>query len=182
MTQQPPFKAFNEAALMMRRINRAARARARGDRVSQTRTHGRVGSDAAPHEHERPARPPGAPDTFSIGKPQTVSRHRWARRARRANHRGVGVRSLPTPPRARAGEGTGGISPRWPSHWRPTPPACRCTPRVAPLATALSPCLPSPQSSSATSTLSAAAEVSALLCYIYGAHWSADTSSTTPAA
>jgi hypothetical protein len=28
-------------------------------------------------------------------------------------------------------QGTGGISPRWPSHWRPAPPACSCTRRVA---------------------------------------------------
>ncbi|CAO2165080.1 unnamed protein product [Urochloa humidicola] len=55
----------------------------------------------------------------AVAEPTTV--HRWGTLL--AAHDG---RTTPDP------RGTGGISPRWPSHWRPTPPACRCPARLPP--------------------------------------------------
>lgn len=127
----------------MRRINRAARAHGRS--VGQSDAHARTGQDdgregrawwlpvpATPHPHrtskhdKRPPPRPAARPPALAGAP----RHIFHRQTANSGPTPLGApRTTGEPPRR--WRGTGGISPRWPSHWRPTPPACRCTPRLA---------------------------------------------------
>lgn len=172
-----------------------ARARAVGRSVRRARTHGtgrREGGEgvvAASASDAAPAPPPPRP----AARPPALAgapRHIFHRQTANSGPTPLGApRTTGEPPRrGRAVPGHGqaggqaesrragrltGAQPRLPAVARP----------VWPARTALSMQLPSPPllPSPATYTTLSAAEVPALICYIYGAHWSADTSSTTPA-